>query len=368
MERVNAQFLTNYTFETFQGTNWYKFLYTSAQRLQENEVKTAEIFLKLQGYIDYVNDIISRPVVTNPGMVEKFMAEGFVASLKPMIEIDAGKSHICVDVDSGTHAEGEVEITDFASLISGTPDSIQVGSVTFTAQAGAATPNTATFQANASNDSTAESLAIQINSHDDTKDIVRARVIDNVVYLRSKEPGTAGNSTALVYTDNDTNVGATVTGSGTLEDGVDNEDYQEIKEEICDLISKVVVAGVVTVGLETETIVLSNGQSFDFSFNLPNRLHVLLRLTLTLSENNQLVIGDPDETKQKLLNQIMQRYRLGLNFEPQKYFTVEDAPWCSQILLEYSLDEGATWESDIYDAPYDDLFVFGLEDITLVEE
>lgn len=368
MERVNEQFNTNYTWETFQGTNWYKFLYTSAQRMQENEVKTAEIFLKLQNYMDYINAIISRPVVTSPGIIEKLEAEGFIASVKPMTELDAGKAHVCVDADSGEHAEGQITITDFADLISGTADRIQVGSVEFIAQAAAATPNTATFQANASNEATALSLCNQINSHDDTKNIVRARCIGAVIYLRAKQGGVVGNTIALLYDENDTNIGATVSGSGTLEGGSDNEDYQSIKEEICLLLSKMIVGGVVSVGLESETIVLSNGQSFDFAFNLPNKLHILLRLTLTLSENNQLVIGDPDDTKQKLLNQILGRYRLGRNFEPQKYFTVEDAPWCSQVLLEYSLDEGATWESDVYDSPYDDLFVFGLEDITLVEE
>lgn len=368
MSRINTQFGTSYTFETFVGTNFYKYYYGMAQRMQENEVKTAEIFLKLQQYIDIVNERISRPVNTNPGIVEKFEVEGYIASVKPMIEEDAGKINICVDVDDGTHAEGEIEITSFGNLISGTADRIQVGTIEFVAQAGSATLGDATFQAASSNTATATSLKNQINAHDDTKDIVRARSVGAKVFLYALQGGVAGDSIALLYDENDSNIGATVSGSGTLEGGEDNEDYQDIKEAICLLISQITVAGAVTQGLESEAIVLSNGQSFDFKFHLPNRIATLLRLTLTLSENNQVLIGDPDETKALLIFNISERYKLGKNFEPQKYFAVSDAPWTSQVLLEYSMDNGETWSSEIFDAEFDELISFGLEDIELVEE
>ena len=247
MNNINIQFNTAYTVETFEGTNWYKMGYSFAQRMQENEVKTSEIFLKLQQYIDLVNARISRPVNTNPGIAEKFLTEGYVASVKPMIDADAGKIHIAVDVD----------------------DTL---------------PN-----------------------------------------------------------------------------------YSTVKAAIGLLISQITAGGAVTQGDQVVPIVLSNGQEFDFKFNLPNRINVKIKLTLTVSENNQLAIGDPDETKIKLLNQIKNRYQLGKNFEPQRYFAQSDAPWTGQVLLEWSDDDGATWSNSIYDAEYDDLFTFGLEDITLIE-
>ena len=248
MTNINTQFGQSYTWETFQGTNFYKYFYALAQKYQENEVKTAEIFLKLQGYFEEINAIISRPVVTSPGIIEKLAAEGYVASVKPMIDADAGKCHICIDVDD----------TD--------------------------------------------------------------------------------------------------------------PDYEtEIKPAICELISQIVVAGVVTQGAEVETIVLTNGQSFDFKFDLPNRIEVRLRLTISVSENNQVVIGDPDETKLLLLQNIAARYSLGKNFEPQRYFSVLDAPWAGSVLLEWSDDDGATWSSAIFDADYDELFDVALERVELVE-
>lgn len=372
MQKINIQFQLDpaYTMETFVGTNAYKYFYALAQKLQENEVKTSEIFQKLQVYFDQINARISRPVVTNPGIIEKLGNEGYVASVKPMIDADAGKIHICVDADDGVHAEGMFTITSYANLVSGTDDSVAVAGQTFTAQTGAATPGAATFQAATSNAATATSLAAQINAHAVTSPLVKARAVGAKVMIKALAGGTGGNSIALAYTDNDTNVGATKSGTA-LTGGATNADYADIKEELCTLISQITVAGAVTQGTESESIVLSNGQSFDFKYNLPNLLTVHLRLTITLSENNQVVVGAPDDIKQKLLTNITARYRLGRNFEPQRYYSVVDAPWAASVLLEYSFDydtdNPGTWSNAIYDADYRDLFDVKLENIILVE-
>jgi hypothetical protein len=243
---INDQFGTTYTAQTFVGTNFYKYFYSLIQRLQENEVKTAEIFLKLQDYFKLTNERISRPVVTPQGLIDAFSRIGMVASVKAPNSSEAGEVHICVDLD-------------------------------------------------------------------DTA-----------------------------------------------------PDYAAKRLEACTLIKDSVAAGIVSMGTESESIVLSNGQSFDFKFDLPNRIRTYLRLTLTLSENNQVQIGDPTATRQKLLSNIAARYSLGRNFEPQTYFTVVDAPWCSQVLLEYS-DDNTTWVSTVFDAEHDDLFTFSLADTTLIE-
>lgn len=247
MDEINVQFATTYTYETFVGTNFYKYFYSLVQRLQANEVKTSEIFLKLQDYFKTTNEMIARPVVTAPGLVAKFVSEGFIASVKPPIDADAGKIFVCVNLDDAD--------PDFA----------------------------------------ADKLAA------------------------------------------------------------------------AELIRDSVVAGVVSQGDQVESLVLSNGQSFDFKFKLPNLIPVLLKLTIVTSENNQVVIDDPDEIKANLLSNINSKYSLGMNFEPQKYFSTADAPWAASVLLEYSVDAGANWETEIYEADYDDLFVYPLEDITLVE-
>lgn len=365
MVKINVEFGTTYTSETFVGTNFYKYFYALAQRVEEGEIKTSEVFIKLQQYIDMVNARISRPVNTNPGIIDKLTAEGYTASVKPMIDADAGKSSIAIDVDDGGHAFADVIITVFANLISGTADIVQVAGVNFTAQAGAVTPGTGTFQAATSNNATAISLAGQINSHATTKAIMRARAIGDKVHMVALHGGTAMNATTLTYTSNGS-VGATISGA-TFSGGTANAGYAAIKAALGLLISQMIVGGVVTQGNEVVNIVLTNGQAFDFKYFLPNKIPIKLRLTITLSENNQIAVGSPDDTKVKLLANINSRYRLGRNFEPQRYFSIIDAPWAAVVLLEWSQDDGATWNSTVYNSEFDDLFTYGLADITLVE-
>jgi hypothetical protein len=205
MDNINTQFGTSYTAESFLGTNFYKYFYALAQRLQENEVKTSEIFTYLQQYITVTNERISRPVVTNPGLLEKLEDEGYIASIKKPIDADAGKVYVCIDTDD------------------------------------------------------------------------------------------------------------------------DAVDYATTKLAINTIIKNSTSAGVVTQGTESSSIALTNGQTFDFKYNLPTRIPVGLRLTTTLSDNNQLLVGTPDEVKLLLLENIEARYRLGKNFEPQKYFSLTDA-------------------------------------------
>lgn len=243
---LNLQFGTDYTTESFVGTNWYKYFYPLIQKVQENEVKTSEIFQKLQEYIALTNERIQRPSVSHPGLLDSFAAHDYIASVRPPAEEDAGILSICVDVDDGA------------------------------------------------------------------------------------------------------------------------EDYADKKLEICTLIKDFVAGGIVTDGSETETITLSNGQNFPFSFHLPDKSPILLRLTCDESENNQLTVPDDETLRQKVFDQTNDRYRLGLNFEPQRYFNLADAPWAADVVLEYSLDDGENWLSAVYDANFDELLTFSLEDIQVI--
>lgn len=109
-------------------------------------------------------------------------------------------------------ASGTVTISSYANLVSGTDDAITVAGVAFTAQAGVATLGTATFHADTSNNITAASLAAQINAHATTSALVTAEADGAVVTITAIEYGQSGNDIAVSYTDNDTNVGATLAG------------------------------------------------------------------------------------------------------------------------------------------------------------
>ncbi len=366
MNGVNDQFGTSYTAETFIGTGFYKYFYALVQELQTNDVKTSEIFLKLQEYFATTNARISRPVATSPGVVEALSNAGYTASVKPPENADAGKIYVAVDVDDGVSASGTITVTSYANLVSGTDDSVTVGATVFTAQVGAATLGTGTFQAATSNSATALSLATQINAHATAGALVKAVAFGAVVHITAIAGGTAGNAIALAYTDNDTNVGATKSGT-FLTGGTANAEYAADKLEINTIIKDSVAAGIVSQGGESSSIVLSNGQSFDFKFKLPDEWNVYLKLTTVLSDNNQSVILSPEEIKDLLLANIEAKYRMGHDFEPQRYFTTVDAPWAASVLLEYSLDGGSTYLSSIYESDYDEIFKFSLGNISLVE-
>lgn len=244
---VNEETGQSYTAETFLGTNLYKSYYALIQLLQENEVKTSEIFEKLKGFISLTNETISRPVGTPQGIIDRFATEGYTASVKPPLEADAGTLFVCIDVDD------------------------------------------------------------------------------------------------------------------------EAEDYADTRLELCTILKDSVQGGIVTDGTETESLTLTNGQSFDYSFNLPTRVEPLLKLTIETSENNQEVIKGPDEIKSDLMANIAARYKLGKNFEPQRYYSLVDAPWAASVLLEYSTDSGANWYSVVYETDYDELFTILLANITLVE-
>lgn len=248
MEGINTQFGTSYTTDTFLGTNWYKYFYALIQLLQQNEVKTAEIIDQLQQYFSVTNEMILRPNTTPPGIIDFMASKGYLVSVKPPIDADAGKAYICVDVDS------------------------------------------------------------------------------------------------------------------------DAPDYAQQKINICNYIKDCVVLGVITQGDQSETITLSNNQSFDFKFSLPTEIPVKLRLTTTLSENNLAAVSSPEVQKQLLYDNITARYRLGKDFEPERYIGVNDLPWAAVVLLEWSDDAGANWHDEVYEADFDEIFTFELSDISLVED
>lgn len=245
---VNNQFGTSYTSETFQGTGFYRFFYPLVQRLLQTEVRTSEIFLKLQDYFATINARISRPVATRQGLIDVLSTFGYKSSIKPTTTLEAGQLFIAVDVD-------------------------------------------------------------------ETED-----------------------------------------------------DYLDRKAEILTIIKDSTVAGVITQGTEEQSFVLSNGQEFTFKFNLPDRKPTKLRVTITTSKNNQYVIDSPEEVRDIIMQNLAKFYWLGKNFEPQRYLTLNEAPYAESILFEYSIDDGVTWETEVYESQYDELLTIGLSDVQIIQE
>ncbi len=243
---VNDEFGTTYDVDQFLGTGWYRFLYPMVQRIQNNEVKASEIFVKLAEYITQKNLKIERPSVSMNGIVDAFLSNGFVASVKPTEEADVGKVYIAVD-------------------------------------------------------------------------------------LFDTDP-----------------------------------DFDDQKLEVCQLIKNYTVAGTLTIGDHSEIITLSNGQSFEFSFVLADKNPILFRVTLVDSINTPIAIPTDETIRNSFYNNYLERYRMGWDIEPQKYYNQGDALWASSVLVEYSLNAGADWASTVHTAEYDELWTLNLEDIDVI--
>lgn len=158
--------------------------------------------------------------------------------------------------------------------------------------------------------------------------------------------------------------------AGTISICVDTDasdpDYPATRLAIANLIKSYVAAGIISLGTESELITLSNGQQFEFKFFLPDYQPIKLRLTLTPSDNQVVTVPSDETIRQTVFDNINSRYRLGWDYEPQRYFTQADASWAATILLEWSTDDGVTWNDDVFEADFQDLFTFSLEDIAVV--
>lgn len=144
------------------------------------------------------------------------------------------------------------------------------------------------------------------------------------------------------------------------------EDYEEKKLEVGGLIKDFVAAGLISEGDEEVPITLSNGQEFTFKFSLPTLNPIELRLTLKKSDNTLLTVPSDVVIRETLKANIDSKYRLGWDFEPQRYFTQSDAPWASEILLEYRDVGSEVWYDSVFEATFVDLYTYALEDIEVV--
>lgn len=150
-----------------------------------------------------------------------------------------------------------------------------------------------------------------------------------------------------------------------LDDKLPN--YAAQKQRVLDILKTCTAGGIYFAGTETGTSVLSNGQAMPYAFYLPTRYDVKLKLTISTSVSAGVSTPTTGEIKQTLLSNLSELYRLGINFEPEKYFTISrDAPYAAAVKLEYQKEAGGAWASSVYAADFKDLFVFDEENIDVV--
>lgn len=135
------------------------------------------------------------------------------------LTITAKTAADCAAAQKLNAAEGGAgSITFVNSVVGRNADIIEVGGVSFTAQAAAVTLGDATFRAQTDLNVTAISLAAQINAHATAGALVTATTAaapSGVVTITAKLRGAGGNDITLSYTDGagSASIGATVSGA-----------------------------------------------------------------------------------------------------------------------------------------------------------
>jgi hypothetical protein len=132
-------------------------------------------------------------------------------------------------------------------------------------------------------------------------------------------------------------------------------DYATTKQAIIDRMALWLTTGLFYNGAETGTKTALNGQTFTYKYALPTLIDVLVRITVTVSANAKTPILNENQIRDIFDANFALLYRLGLNFEPEKYLEIaRDLPFASNILLEYSEDAGSTWDATLRTMAYDE--------------
>lgn len=248
MQGVNSFFGTSFTYESFVGTGFYKYFFVIAQNILTAENTFAEAYVKLQDYIRTTNERIAIPKTPRQGLIDTFAKAGYVISIEPQTQENAGTLGVCVDTD---------------------PES---------------------------------------------------------------------------------------------------GEFADKKKQILTMLKDYTIAGLYYNGEHRGNVRLSNGQDFEFAFFTPNRQEMSLKLSITLSQNSNIVADNEEEVRQKVLANLASLYRLGNDFEPAKYFTISrDGEYASAVELQWSLSGAENdYSKDILKANFKDLFLFDAARIEVV--
>lgn len=141
---------------------------------------------------------------------------------------------------------------------------------------------------------------------------------------------------------------------------IDNtaSDYEQKKNAIFKILHDNMGAGLFYHGTETGTITASNGQVFDYAFDLPTETSLKIKIVVKVSSNSTLFIESPAKIKEKFIANFENNYRLGYDFEPQSFLCIEkDLPFASEIKVSYSTNDGGSYSSEVLNGMYDEKFV-----------
>lgn len=141
---------------------------------------------------------------------------------------------------------------------------------------------------------------------------------------------------------------------------IDSEgaDYADKKQQIFNLMHKYLTAGLHYNGTETGTVTATNGQVFNYAYELKSEKALKIKIQVRVSENNNLFVETTNNIKEKFLENFSNLYRLGFDFEPQQYLNISrDLPFASEIKIQYSTNSGSSWATEVLESDYKTKFI-----------
>lgn len=147
---------------------------------------------------------------------------------------------------------------------------------------------------------------------------------------------------------------------------VDNEgtDYAQQKQKILDTLHKYMTAGLHYNGTESGTVTATNGQVFNYAYELPTEKALKIKIQVKVSENTNLFVETTNSIKEKFLENFAELYRLGYDLEPQQFLNISrDLPFASEITIQYSTNDGSSWETEILESDYKTKFTIAYADV-----
>ncbi len=147
--------------------------------------------------------------------------------------------------------------------------------------------------------------------------------------------------------------------AGKMHVAIDYTPEAELNYQIASYFEKTaVVASTYMVGDIEQDIVLDKGGIETYRWVAATDKVMRFRLRIKESRNSTAVVDTPETIVSLFLKNFTEFYWVGMDVEPERYFEINrDAPYAAEIITEYSLDSGETWESDPYISPYNIKFV-----------
>ncbi|MDG3034164.1 hypothetical protein P7245_22315 [Vibrio parahaemolyticus] len=138
--------------------------------------------------------------------------------------------------------------------------------------------------------------------------------------------------------------------AGKIHIAIDHGDISanpDLKFQIGSYLEKnSVVGSSYCVGDIEQLIPLSSGGSETYRWTANVDTPITWKITITRSRISVAVVDSPEAVQEKFLANWDEFYWIGQDVEPERYLEiVRDCPYASNVLSEYSLDDGSTWQS-----------------------